>query len=155
MEAELQNYLDTYESTHDYDEYHFDLDEIEHDPYVLMSICRRCHEGEWTLAEVQGTLEILFDRQYILTEDVVVEVRYRTETRTDSEGNTTRGGALQLLHLLCDPGKRKPFPPARLHHGRGTAVPVLPSIWRPWATGPICSPSSAYVGKYTEPPVEL
>ena len=29
----------------------------------------------------------LFDSQYILTEDVVVEVRYRTETRTDSEGN--------------------------------------------------------------------
>ena len=28
MEAELQNYLDTYESTHSYDEYHFDLDEI-------------------------------------------------------------------------------------------------------------------------------
>ena len=37
LEAELQTYLDTYESTHDYDEYHFDLDEIEHDPYVLIS----------------------------------------------------------------------------------------------------------------------
>ena len=33
--------------------------------------------------EVQGTLQTLFDRQYILTENVVVEVRYRTETRTD------------------------------------------------------------------------
>ena len=87
MEAELQNYLDTYESTHDYDEYHFDLDGIEHDPYVLISILSVLHEGEWTLAQVQGTLEMLFDRQYILTEDVVVEVRYRTETRTDSEGN--------------------------------------------------------------------
>ena len=87
MEAELQNYLDTYESTHDYDEYHFDLDGIEHDPYVLISILSVLHEGEWTLAQVQGTLETLFGRQYILTEDVVVEVRYRTETRTDSEGN--------------------------------------------------------------------
>lgn len=87
MEAELQNYLDTYESTHDYDEYHFDLDGIEHDPYVLISILSVLHEGEWTLAQVQGTLEMLFDRQYILTEDVVVEVRYRTVTRTDSEGN--------------------------------------------------------------------
>ena len=38
MEAELQDYLDSYESTHDYDEYHFDLDSIEHDPYVLISI---------------------------------------------------------------------------------------------------------------------
>lgn len=87
MEAELQNYLDTYESTHDYDEYHFDLDGIEHDPYVLISILSVLHEGEWTLAQVQGTLEMLFDRQYILTEDVVVEVRYRTVTRTDREGN--------------------------------------------------------------------
>ena len=32
MEQELQRYLDTYESTHNYDEYHFDLDDIEHDP---------------------------------------------------------------------------------------------------------------------------
>ena len=41
LEAELSDYLDSYESTHDYDEYHFDLDEIEHDPYVLLSCCAR------------------------------------------------------------------------------------------------------------------
>lgn len=87
MEAELQSYLDNYESTHDYDEYHFDLDAIEHDPYVLISILSAFNEGEFTLDEVQGLLQTLFDRQYILTEDVEVEVRYRTETRTDSEGN--------------------------------------------------------------------
>ena len=89
-EAELQRYLDTYESTHDYDEYHFDLDTIEHDPYVLISIITALHQGEWTLDEVQGTLQMLFDRQYILTEDVVVETRYRTETDTwtDADGNT-------------------------------------------------------------------
>ena len=87
LEAELKNYLDTYESTHDYDEYHFDLDEIEHDPYVLISILSALHEGQWTLSQAAGTLQTLFDRQYILTEEVVVEVRYRTETRTDSEGN--------------------------------------------------------------------
>ena len=90
MEAELQRYLDTYESTHDYDEYHFDLDTIEHDPYVLISMITALHQGEWTLDEVQGTLQMLFDRQYILTEDVVVETRYRTETDTwtDADGNT-------------------------------------------------------------------
>ncbi len=87
LEDELQHYLDTYTRTHDYDEYHFDLDTIEHDPYVLLSIVCALHEGEWTLDEVRGTLQMLFDRQYILTEDVVVEVRYRTVTRTDSEGN--------------------------------------------------------------------
>ena len=88
LEAELQGYLDSYTATHSYDEYHFDLDEIEHDPYVLISILSALHEGEWTLADVEGTLADLFDRQYILTEEVVVETRYRTETRTDSEGNS-------------------------------------------------------------------
>lgn len=81
MEAELQNYLDTYESTHSYDEYHFDLDEIGHDPYVLISILTAYHQGEWTLDEVQVTLDMLFEKQYILTERVVVE------TRHDSEGD--------------------------------------------------------------------
>ena len=86
LEAELQNYFDTYESTHDYDEYHYDLDAIEHDPYVLISLLSAWHEGEWTLADVQPTLQMLFDRQYTLTENVVHEVRYREETRT---GTTT------------------------------------------------------------------
>ncbi len=84
LEAELQNKLDNYESTHDYDEYHYDLDDIGHDPYVLISILSAWHEGAWTLDEVQGTMQMLFDRQYILTEEVVRETRYRTETRTDS-----------------------------------------------------------------------
>ena len=90
LEDELQRYLDTYTRTHDYDEYHFDLDTIEHDPYVLLSIVCALHEGEWTLDEVQGTLQMLFDRQYILTEDVVVERRYylETDTWTDEDGNT-------------------------------------------------------------------
>ena len=82
MEAELQSYLDNYEATHDYDEYHFDLDEIEHDPYVLISMLSALHGGEFTLADVQGTLQMLFEKQYILTENVVTETRYRTETRT-------------------------------------------------------------------------
>ena len=90
LEAELKNYLDTYESTHDYDEYHFDLDGIEHDPYVLISILSALHEGQWTLSQAAGTLQTLFNRQYILTEEVVVEVRYRTETDTwtDEDGNS-------------------------------------------------------------------
>ena len=90
LEDELQHCLDTYARTHDYDEYHFDLDTIEHDPYVLLSIVCALHEGEWTLDEVRGTLQMLFDRQYILTEDVEVERRYylETDTWTDEDGNT-------------------------------------------------------------------
>ena len=86
-EDELRQYLDTYEQTHDYDEYHYDLDEIEHDPYVLLSILSALHEGQFTIDQVQDDLQMLFDKQYILTETVTTETRYRTETRTDSEGN--------------------------------------------------------------------
>lgn len=88
LEAELQEYLDTYESTHDYDEYHYDLDDIEHDPYVLISAISALHGSEWTIDEVGGTIQMLFDKQYILTEIVKTETRYRTRTRTDSEGNS-------------------------------------------------------------------
>ena len=86
-EDELRRYLDTYEQTHDYDEYHYDLDDIEHDPYVLLSILSALHEGQFTIDQVQDDLQMLFDKQYILTETVTTETRYRTETRTDSEGN--------------------------------------------------------------------
>ena len=88
MEAELQQYLDTYESTHDYDEYHYDLDDIEHDPYVLLSAITALHGGEWTIDEVGGTIQMLFEKQYILTETVETETRYRTETRTGTTSYT-------------------------------------------------------------------
>lgn len=82
MEQALQQKLDHYEQTHDYDEYHYALDDIGHDPYVLTAILSAMHPGEWTLQEVMGTLEILFEKQYILTETVASETRYRTETVT-------------------------------------------------------------------------
>lgn len=88
LEAELQEYLDTYENTHDYDEYHYDLDDIEHDPYVLISTISALHGGEWTIGEVGGTIQMLFDKQYILTEMVTTETRYRTETRTGTTSYT-------------------------------------------------------------------
>ena len=79
LEQKLQRYLDTYEATHNYDEYHFYLDEIEHDPYVLISILSALHDGVFTLAEVQGEFEMLFEKQYILTETVTMQIRYRTK----------------------------------------------------------------------------
>ena len=80
MEQELQRKLDNYERTHSYDEYHYDLDDIEHDPYVLISILSALHPGKWTLDDVEDTLGMLFEKQYILTETVTTETRYRTET---------------------------------------------------------------------------
>ena len=88
MEAELQDMLNNIEREYPgYDEYRVNADEIEHDPYVLISILSALHEGVFTLDEAQSTLEMLFEKQYILTVTEEVEVRYRTETRTDSEGN--------------------------------------------------------------------
>lgn len=91
MEDELRDYLDNYESAHDYDEYRYELDDIEHDPYVLISAVTALMGREWTLSEVGGILDMLFEKQYILTETVATETRYRAETRTgyytDAEGN--------------------------------------------------------------------
>lgn len=89
MEADLQYEVDNYESLHPgYDEYHYTLDAIGHDPYVLISFLTAYHQGEWTLAEIQETLAQLFDRQYTLTEQVEMEIRYRTETRTGTTTST-------------------------------------------------------------------
>ena len=89
LEADLQHELDNYESLHPgYDEYRYDLDDIGHDPYVLTSILSALHGGAYMLDEVQGDLDRLFGLQYTLTQTIETETRYRTETRTDSEGNT-------------------------------------------------------------------
>lgn len=77
MEAALKNELDNYAALHPgYHAYQFDLNEIGHDPYVLISLLTAYHKGGWTLADVGGTLEMLFERQYILTETVTTETRY-------------------------------------------------------------------------------
>ena len=154
MEAELQRYLDTYESTHDYDEYHFDLDTIEHDPYVLISMITALHQGEWTLDEVQGTLQMLFDRQYILTEDVVVETRYRTETDTwtDADGNThTDTYRVPYDYYICT---------VTLENFNLSHVPVYimseeqlgmyATYMATLGNRPDLFPGSGYIGKYVE-----
>ena len=154
MEAELQRYLDTYESTHDYDEYHFDLDTIEHDPYVLISMITALHQGEWTLDEVQGALQMLFDRQYILTEDVVVETRYRTETDTwtDADGNThTDTYQVPYDYYICT---------VTLENFNLSHVPVYimseeqlgmyATYMATLGNRPDLFPGSGYIGKYVE-----
>ena len=99
MEAELQDKLDNFESYYPgYDEYNFDLDDIEHDPYVLVSILSALHEAEFTLNEIQGTLQMLFDKQYILTTEEIVEVRYRTETRVGSYTTTDPNTGATTVH---------------------------------------------------------
>lgn len=77
MEQSLQHQLKRFEFDHNYNEYHYDLDDIGHDPYVLTAILSSLHSGDWTLLEVMDTLDMLFEMQYILTVDVETETRYR------------------------------------------------------------------------------
>ena len=142
MEAELQNYLDTYESTHDYDEYHFDLDTIEHDPYVLISILSVLHEGEWTLAQVQGTLQMLFDRQYILTERVVRETRY------DSEGDPY---SWYICYVTLENKTLSHLPLELMGEEELARYALYMSCL---GNRPDLFPESGYVDKYTKPPAD-
>ena len=158
LEDELRDYLGTYTRTHDYDEYHFDLDDIEHDPYVLLSLVSAWHEGAWTLDEVQVTLQMLFDRQYILTESVVTEQRYyiETDTWTDEEGNThTDSYRVYYDYYICT---------VTLENFNLSHLPIyimgedqLSRYALYMATlgnRPDLFPSSPYVAKYTGHPVE-
>ena len=158
LEAELQDYLDSYESTHDYDEYHFELDDIEHDPYVLLSIISAMHEGAWTVDEVQGTLQMLFEKQYILTETVVTERRYylETDTWTDEEGNThTDTYRVYYDYYICT---------VTLENFNLSHLPIYimgedqlsryALYMSALGNRPDLFPSSPYVAKYTADPVE-
>ena len=158
LEAELQDYLDSYERTHDYDEYHFELDDIEHDPYVLLSIISAIHEGAWTVDEVQGTLQMLFEKQYILTETVVTERRYylETDTWTDAEGNTHTDTYLAYYdYYICT---------VTLENFNLSHLPIYimgedqlsryALYMAALGNRPDLFPSSPYVAKYTADPVE-
>ena len=158
LEAELQDYLDSYERTYDYDEYHFELDDIEHDPYVLLSIISAMHEGAWTVDEVQGTLQMLFEKQYILTETVVTERRYylETDTWTDEEGNThTDTYRVYYDYYICT---------VTLENFNLSHLPIYimgedqlsryALYMAALGNRPDLFPSSPYVAKYTADPVE-
>ena len=156
LEAELQHYLDTYESTHDYDEYHFDLDAIEHDPYVLISLLSAWHEGEWTLADVRPTLQMLFDRQYTLTENVVKERRYyiETDTWTDEDGNThTDSYRVYYDYYICtvtlDNFNLSHLPIYIMGEDKVSRYSLYMATL---GNRPDLFPGSSYVGKYTSPP---
>ncbi len=91
LEKELQGEIDNIESEYPgYDEYQYHLNEIGHNPFTLASYLTAKLQV-YTRSEVQAELKALFDEQYTLTTYEEIQVRYRTETRTDtwtdSDGN--------------------------------------------------------------------
>lgn len=92
LETDLREKLSRIESDYPgYDEYRYSVDEIGHDPFELASYLT-AKFGEYTPDKVQAELQSLFRQQYTLTVTRTVEIRYRTETRsdtwTDENGNT-------------------------------------------------------------------
>jgi len=88
LESGLRQKISKIETTHPgYDEYRYNLAEIGHDPFELMSYLTALYE-DFTIAKARPALDALLDRQYTLTVTPTVETRYRTETRTGSYTTT-------------------------------------------------------------------
>ena len=105
-------------------------------PYVLISILCVLHEGEWTADEVQGTLENLFDRQYILTERVVRETRY------DSDGDPY---SWYICYVTLENKNLSHLPLEMMGEEQMARYSLYMSTL---GNRPDLFPESAYVGKY-------
>ena len=81
MENALQSEIDNIENTHPgYDEYRYQLDEIGHDPYQLISHLTAVYE-QFTRGQVKPVIKELFKQQYLLKVWETIEIRTRMETR--------------------------------------------------------------------------
>ena len=87
MEKELEDELDHYEARHPgCDEYNVKAQEIWHDPYALCAIISAYLGGEeWTIDSAYPVMERYFKLQYVLTEKITTETRYRTEQRVGQQ----------------------------------------------------------------------
>lgn len=88
LEAELQARIDNIEDEYDgYDEYRIHSDQIGHDPYELASYLTIVFQ-RYKRNQVQDTLQELFDSQYELTIDEIVEIRTREVEHSSTDPET-------------------------------------------------------------------
>ena len=81
LETDLQRKIDNIETDYPgYDEYNYSLSEISHNPFELAALLTVLYE-DYTESEVQTMLQTIFDYEYTLSIQRVVETRTRTETR--------------------------------------------------------------------------
>ena len=86
MEADLQSKIDNIESTYPgYDEYQYQVDEITHNPYQLISYFTVKY-GEFTYDQVKDELEDIFNEQYRMS--TASDTRTETVTRTVRVGES-------------------------------------------------------------------
>lgn len=84
LEEALDEQINSMETTHPgYDEYRYQVDEITHNPYQLISFLTVLYE-EFTYDQIEALdmLPVYFSEQYRLTVEEVTEIRTRTETQT-------------------------------------------------------------------------
>ena len=141
MEAQLQSDMDHYEDNHDYDEYSFELDSIGHDPYVLISTLTAMYDGAWTIDEVRGTLRMLFERQYTLTETV------NTSTVTDPENPEAEPQEYKSVHVKLKNNDLSHLPCEILSEAQLARYSVYMATL---GNRPDLFPGSAYIGRYGE-----
>lgn len=81
LETGLQTTINNIATDHSgYDEYNYSLAEISHNPFELAALLTVLYEN-YTPSQVATTLQTIFENQYTLTFEEVVETRTRTETR--------------------------------------------------------------------------
>ena len=99
LEEELNEQINNMESTHPgYDEYNYQIDEISHNPYQLISYLTAKYE-EFTYAQVAGEVESLFTQQYELIVDEVIEIRTRTVTDPETGEETEEEYEYRILNI--------------------------------------------------------
>lgn len=141
MEAQLQSDMDHYEDNHDYDEYSFELDSIGHDPYVLISTLTAMYDGAWTIDEVRGTLRMLFERQYTLTETV------NTSTVTGPENPEAEPQEYHIVDVKLKNNDLSHLPCEILSEAQLARYSVYMATL---GNRPDLFPGSAYIGRYGE-----
>ena len=106
LEEALDEQINSMETTHPgYDKYRYQVDEITHNPYQLISFLTVLYE-EFTYDQIKDILPELFEEQYRLTVEEITEIRTGTETQTVTDPLTGEETETEVeveyeWHVLC------------------------------------------------------
>ena len=99
LELDLQNEIDRVETDYPgYDEYSYNLGEIGHNPFTLISYLSAVHT-EFTADEVESEIQALFDEMYTLTLTPDTETRTRTVTDPDTGEESEEEYEVSILRV--------------------------------------------------------
>lgn len=99
LEDALNNQINSMEASHPgYDEYRYQVDEISHNPYELISYLTVKYGG-FTYADVKEELKELFNKQYTLRVWEETEIRTRTVTDPETGEETTEEYEYRILNI--------------------------------------------------------